>query len=457
MEISIINRAETGTESWPKLPIQPAQEKLWMETRAAVFVNQQAFADVWMRMMQDKDKELAWFTDMIPAAATDDRYMFLNPEKFFKWNLLNRVFVTCHEICHAIFGHCGMMWAFRKQKYILYADGLRLPYNDDMCQKSTDCLINDMLIQGKVGEPPTGPKGEKQYWHGEAGITYQDDIASAYRKFFEQEMGKGKKGVKHYEELKKQGKAPGQGQPGNTPGSNGGKSFDVHLKPGQGRGKTPTQATEERDQQAWDNALAAAIASAKAAGKLHGVLERGLSKLLTPKIDWRDHLSFEFCRALGVDHSTWETLDNELMLRGIGAPGKRKHGCGMVVFATDSSGSINQATCDMFNTEGVGLMEQARPRQLIYIQCDAKVHECVEIDDPSDLVRKIKGGGGTDFRPVFKRVEEEGYEPDLLIYLTDMEGSFPAVAPPYPVIWATTIKHTAPFGAVVEIPKQLSE
>ena len=451
-EIGIIKREDTGVEKWPKLPIIPLHAKLWMETRAAVFVNQQAFADVWTRMMQDADKELAWFTDQIPIAATDDRYMFLNPEEFFKLKLFNRVFVTCHEICHAIFGHCGMMWAYKIAGYVTYSDGLRLPYDDSMCQVSTDCLINDMLIRGKVGEPPVGPKGEKRYCHGEAGITYQDDIASAYRKLFEKQMGKGKQGAKNYEAQRKAGRLPSQKN--DTPGS---KSFDTHLRPGKGSGKTATQAKEARNPQAWDNALIAAIASAKAAGKLHSVLERGLSKLLEPKIDWRDHLSFETSRNVGLDFSTWETLDNELMLRGIGSPGRRKHGCGTIVFATDSSGSINQRTCDMFNTEGVGLMEQARPRTLIYMQCDAEVHECVEIDDPSDLVRKIKGGGGTDFRPVFERIEKDGIEPDLLIYLTDMEGTFPTTAPPYPVIWATIVKHTAPFGMVVEIPKQLSE
>jgi predicted metal-dependent peptidase len=161
-------------------------------------------------------------------------------------------------------------------------------------------------------------------------------------------------------------------------------------------------------------------------------------------------------KRLGTDFSTWDTLDNELLIRGYGAPSKARYGCGTVVFVTDSSGSIDQRTCDMFNTEGIGLMEQARPRQLIYIQCDARVQEYVEIDDPSDLIRPIRGGGGTDFRPVFERVQREGIEPDILIYLTDLEGTFPYETPPYPVIWVTIADHTAPFGDVIRIPKQLS-
>jgi len=436
---------DTGTNKWPKLSLSPLHVKLWTETRTALLVNQPAFADVWFRMMQDKDKELGWFTDQIPTAATDDRYMFINPQTFFKYKLLYRVFIGCHEICHAIFNHCGAMFRFQQVGYILYPDGLKLPFNNNICQVSTDCMVNDLLVKGKVGEMPPDAH------HGLARITYQDDISTAYRKLFEHIYGSGKRGAKNYENEKAQGK--GQSD---TPGVNPGKGFDKHLKPGQGSGKTPAQAQDERNPQAWDNALSAAIESARGQGKLPSTLERGLCKLLTPQIDWRDQLPVMVSKRLGADFSTWDTLDNELMIRGYGAPSKAKYGCGTVVFATDSSGSIDQKTCDMFNTEGVGLMEQARPRQLIYIQCDARVQEYVEIDDASDLIRPIKGGGGTNFRPVFERIQREGIEPDILIYLTDLEGTFPHEAPPYPVIWATIVDHTAPFGDVIKIPKQLS-
>ena len=444
MEIGAI-KSPAGAERWPKLPIDPAQTKAWLETRTALLINQPAFADIWFRMMQDKDKELAWFTDQVPIAATNDQFMFINPKEYFKFKLLHRVFIACHEICHSIFNHCGMMYSFQKTGSIGYSDGLRLPYDNDICNTSTDCLINDLLIHGKVGEMPCDQTGKKIGCHGLAGITYQDDITTAYRKLFEDMFGKGKQGAKNYEKKQKTG-AYSQG-----------KGFDEHLKPGQGTGKTPTKAQEERNPQAWDNALAAALAAAKAQGRLPAALERGLAKLLTPQIDWRDSLTLTVSRRLGADFSTWNTLDNELMLRGIGAPSKTKFGCETIVFVTDSSGSVNQSTADMFNSEGVGLMEQARPRTLIYMQCDAAVQEYVEIDDPSDLVRMVKGGGGTDFRPVFERLEKEGIEPEVLIYLTDLEGTFPNHAPPYPVIWATIKDHNIPFGDKVLIPAQLPE
>jgi predicted metal-dependent peptidase len=62
-----------------------------------------------------------------------------------------------------------------------------------------------------------------------------------------------------------------------------------------------------------------------------------------------------------------------------------------------------------------------------------------------------KGGGGTDFRPVFEWVEESQTEPACLIYLTDLCcHSYPA-PPDYPVLWVTESRRTAPFGETVRI------
>lgn len=425
--------------AWPKLTLSSEHLKLWMETRTMVLWSQPAFADVWYRMMPDKDKELAWFTDKTLNAATDGQFMYINPATFFKRPLKHRVYICCHEIAHCIFDHCGIGYHLQKLGKIVYPDGIVLPYDNDISQVSCDCLINDMLIRGKVGEVPPDAI------HGEAGITYEDDFFSAYRKLFEQTFGKVGKGggLKNYASKL-------------TPKSN---SFDEHLPPGQPQGKSSQKAQEERNPQAWDNALSAALKAAKRSGEFSAVLERGLSKILEPQIDWRDQFQFAVSKRIGNDNSTWSMLDNELMLQGIGAPGKTKYGCELVVCVNDTSGSINQITVDIFMTECIGVLEQARPARMILIQCDAKITEWVEIEDVNDLIgRKIRGGGDTDFRPPFDRLHQEGLEPDCLIYLTDLDGTFPSAPPSYPIIWATISKgRKAPFGETIEIPKQLSE
>ena len=72
-------------------------------------------------------------------------------------------------------------------------------------------------------------------------------------------------------------------------------------------------------------------------------------------------------------------------------------------------------------------------------------------DLPIDSLLRPKGGGGTDFRPVFRYIEEEGYEPACLVMLTDGYcDSFPSLEPEYPVLWIVfgNTKFDPPFGEV---------
>ena len=58
----------------------------------------------------------------------------------------------------------------------------------------------------------------------------------------------------------------------------------------------------------------------------------------------------------------------------------------------------------------------------------------------------------TDFRPVFRKIENLGIHPKVLVYVTDTYGTFPEKAPPYPVLWLVTAegnKNNCPFGTVV--------
>ena len=69
----------------------------------------------------------------------------------------------------------------------------------------------------------------------------------------------------------------------------------------------------------------------------------------------------------------------------------------------------------------------------------------------------VNGGGGTEFEPAFKWVEENNIYPSLLIYLTDMYGSFPKEPPNYPVIWVAydsnpeSYRDQCTFGEIIEV------
>jgi predicted metal-dependent peptidase len=231
------------------------------------------------------------------------------------------------------------------------------------------------------------------------------------------------------------------------------------LRPGQGRGKTASKAVSERSQSEWDTTVTAAMESAKLRGQLPANLARAFTKRLNPKADWRDLFAVAVSRKIGNGRYTWATLDPQLVYRGIGSPGRVAFGCDLVVIVIDTSGSINQRTFEVFMAEATGLMEQAKPKRIIFAQCDTDIQEWVELEHSSDLYEcKLKQGGGTSFREPFKRIDEEGLEPDLVVYLTDLYGDQNEIPePPYPVVWGCITDEKAKWGEIVRVPPQAED
>ena len=124
---------------------------------------------------------------------------------------------------------------------------------------------------------------------------------------------------------------------------------------------------------------------------------------------------------------------------------------GDIVIAVDTSGSIGNKELEQFAGETNAIASEAQPESIRVIYCDAAL-QGVEEFGPSDPIQlSPRGGGGTDFVPPFRWVEENGIEPKCLVYLTDLCcDSFPE-APDYPVLWVTESGRAAPFGETVRI------
>ena len=109
----------------------------------------------------------------------------------------------------------------------------------------------------------------------------------------------------------------------------------------------------------------------------------------------------------------------------------------------------------MFASELSAINAEARPRVLTVLYCDAKIHriDTFEAGEPVTL-SPAGGGGGTDFRPVFRALADLDEMPACLIYLTDGEGRFPVDVPEIPTLWAMTSDVQAPFGETVQVPAE---
>lgn len=267
--------------SGPPKPIllTPLQDKLWTDTKTALLWHCPAFSHIFYTMLDNANsKHVALFTVDVPIAATDGANLLLNPNTFFKYNLQQRIFIVAHEIMHCVLNHLVQMHSFRQRGKVVPQDGKDRPYVHELMNVAMDYVINDILIESKVGEYST------DWLHDKTMGTANDSVVDVYGKIYKDAKGKG-----------------GYGK---------GKGFDQHLAPGTSQGKDPTQASQQRTSQtaAWQTAVAAAAAAARAQGKLPAGVARVFEQVLDPKVDWQDKIAALFARKVGSGSFDWRQI-----------------------------------------------------------------------------------------------------------------------------------------------------
>lgn len=140
-----------------------------------------------------------------------------------------------------------------------------------------------------------------------------------------------------------------------------------------------------------------------------------------------------------------------------------------LVIAVDTSGSCAGAVMRQFLRETLQLLQELTAGssrcQVLLLQCDCRIQRELTLESPDQVDTLLnsfspRGFGGTDFRPVFRRVEElrrAGILPRVqgLLYLSDGWGDFPDAPPDYPV--AFLIPQDPPFpGSHPQIPSWLT-
>jgi predicted metal-dependent peptidase len=225
-----------------------------------------------------------------------------------------------------------------------------------------------------------------------------------------------------------------------------GKSGEVRDAPTSEKGAF--QASEDTtDENQWLIDLAQAAANARSMGDLPGALERMIEDILSPKLDWR-HLLWRFIQNSARCDYAWMPPNRRYVQQGFYLPSMRSDELPEIVIAVDTSGSVSEKELNQFGAEISGILETfSATVHLLY--CDMRIirSEALHRQD-LPLSLSASGGGGTDFRPAFQWVEEEGLDPMCMIYLTDLACDLFPEEPPYPVIWAYTGEEAKepPFG-----------
>jgi predicted metal-dependent peptidase len=384
----------------------------------------------------------------VSSLCVDGRHIYINPEYFAGLKPMERVFAYAHEVDHAIKRHPQRVGTYHQTKRVPF-EGYSEDFDEAQLQQSMDYCVNAGLLEAGIGQMNPA-------WLYADDVLGEDIPEEVYLRKYEKpdEGDDGSGSCPGGSRVGDSGQRNSGGQPDQVADGNGG-SFDGVLPPSRdaaGAEETPTEAE-------FTEAVAAAANAAKAMGKMHAIHQKMVDEMMEAQVSWRDHIRMTMTGHDGRNKDDWRKANRRRLVIQpvIFMPGKRGFGCELVDVALDTSGSIyaNPKAMEAFFTEVGGILQDIRPRTVRLIECDARVHQVQEANslDELQVIRKagVKGGGGTRFEPVFEWIAESGRTPETLIYLTDLEGSFPDAPPPYPVVWATIADHVAPFGDTILI------
>lgn len=369
-------------------------------------------------------------TKSVPIMGTDGYNLYWNSEGVkLLGSIENIKFALCHEIVHVIMDH--MQRGVNKDKKLFNI--------------SADIVDNHLLEKNSIAFNQRDT--EISLWNAAALAKIQsmkdmklDEVTA--EEVYKVLLEKAKKvkctcGQSGGADGDENDDCPAHGDP---------SGFDTHVP----------RPREDHENTKVKHAIVKAAQTAQGAGqgKLPAGLDRLIKEILEPQVDW------------------WVKLKNlmESKCRGYQRtrlyPSKKSHAIGHfmpssygtqvgdIVAAIDTSGSIGDETLRRFLAELMGMSHLSKRTYIM--TCDAEVHEFIEANSlnvwqiPGKL--KFKGGGGTDFRPVFKRVAKERIKPKVLVYLTDTYGTFPTKKPEYPVLWVVVGgSKEVPWGELIPI------
>jgi predicted metal-dependent peptidase len=347
-------------------------------------------------------------SENIPAAATDGRDVFLNPEFLRSLSTQEQDGLLLHEILHA-----ALLHPLRGRE--------RDPF---WWNVAADIVVNGTICrQSGLELPPGGLRDEKLEQFSVEEVyellraTADDDWQLVHPDLLAPKIEN--------------------------------RTIDAGAEIGESVDPAMAQALTAH----WQYAIQQANLVAKGAkyGKSARGLDRELAAVLDPQLDWRTYL----WRYLTQTPTDFQGFDRRFIGRGMYLEALQCESV-RIYLAIDTSSSISDAWLEMFIGEVRGILS-AYP----HLECDLYYTDS-DLYGPYRLAIDLElptpaGGGGSFFIPFFDRVaaEYDGYTQAVCIYLTDGYGKFPTYAPPLPTLWIVTPGGLAldafPFGEVIRL------
>ena len=402
------------------------------------------------------------------TAATDGSKIYFDCEFYSNLTKGQREFVLAHEVWHNIFLHFIRRQARDMQLWNVATDmEINHMLQNEGLEVLKDGCFPDPIVAGKNAEDiyaylkkqqqkqqknqqnqknQGGGKGQQSQGSGEG----DQDSDSQDGQGGSSSSSSGSKGGNQ------KGNQNGQGQNnGNNKGQYG-NQFDKHIYEGEGAGNADEQEgkfgkrgndpdfnpqmgdAREAENKIKEMVTAVAQSIERKQGHLPAGIDSIVKEMLKPEINWKECLSMFVTKTLGGEHS-WSRCSRHALGRGMYLPGKTDMKI-KAALVLDTSGSYLQ-DLPKFLAEFKALVESFGKYEITLVQCDAEVQDVKEYDaeTPMDFDKfDVKGGGGSDFRPAFKKLRELGDDFNCCIVFTDGYISMPTYPPPYPTLFVLT-------------------
>lgn len=375
--------------------------------------------------------------------------------------------VLVHECLHVIAGHPWRRFGrdpsdwneacdyavnplVRAEGYVLPENGLEDPRFEGLWAE----VIFNLLAQEPKPEEPKQPEGAPQEASQGDGASQEEDPQAGPSA---DDSGSDQGGSEQ--------SSPQDGDADSEQAGNVGPANDLSGKPGQrgrpGRpGKDPHAgevrdapgghvSEEDHSPEGWAAAIQAASYSI---GNRSAGLKRLVAEALAPKCDPREVLADFLMRTTQAADFTWARPARRYYATGLYLPSCESVTTGPLIIGVDTSGSVPDSDLAQAQAIIAATLETCNPEYVMVVYCDAKVTHIQRFEPGDEIVLEPRGGGGTDFNPVFAWAAENEPDAVAVVYITDLQGSFPAEES-VPTLWlassAASRSKRAPIGQTV--------
>jgi predicted metal-dependent peptidase len=352
-------------------------------------------------------------------------------------------FLILHENMHKAYRHLIVWEKLYKQNGVLA---------NMACDYVINLQIHDYDTQQEVTEFPTTPDGKNLGCLDEA---YRG--MDAHQVFLELVKKHGKNAGKKKVYVIGQGNEQGEEGEGEGDGEGLPDGLDEHDWEG-------AQAMSDQEKEAQAKEVESALRQGSIlVGKMGGNVDRNISEMLVPKINWKDALR-EFVKSVtqGKDQTTWRRLHKRYIASDIIMPSSYDEKVGGIVIGIDTSGSIGTEELTQFLSEVKSICDEVSPEKIDVLYWDTHVasRETYQNNELSNLVESTKpaGGGGTEPACVPKYIHKHDIKGECLLMLTD--GYIPEQNPSnwqigMPVLWCVkgnqNFRNEGVIGKVVHV------